>query len=306
MSIIIHAISYEHVDELAALIVRLNREKQHHVGFCGDQAGEIASTLREDFSDLDLESSFVIACENERIVGALGFDVDLERGVAEVWGPFIDQDSKWNEIANQLWETGMNQLGGKAPTFYCFYNEENKRALQFTVAVQAEFLHTHLVLKCSRIAFSYAPVQTTLQEITPEYVEAFIGLHDASFPNTYYNGQEIISRLQDDHRIIIAVDQNESLLGYVYVEADPEAQEGNIEFIAVSPQAQGQGLGTSLMQEALRFLLIEKEIDEISLCVQEENDKAISLYQKAGFQQEHRLLLFKATWQGESQMARLR
>lgn len=295
MSITIHAVSYEHVEELAALITRLNREKQHHVGFCGDQEGEIASRFREGFSDLDLESSFVFACENERIVGALGFDVDLERGVAEVWGPFINKDSKWDEIAHQLWGAGMNQLGGKVPTFYYFYNEENKRALQFAAAVQAEFLHTHLVLKCSRFAFNYAPTQT-MQEITPEYVDTFIALHDASFPSTYYNGQEIISRLQDDHRIFIVVDRNnESLLGYVYVEANPEAQEGNIEFIAVSPQAQGQGLGTSLMQEALRFLLIEKEIDEISLCVQEENGKAISLYQKAGFQQEHRLLLYKAT-----------
>ncbi|EPY07356.1 GCN5-like N-acetyltransferase [Paenibacillus alvei TS-15] len=292
MSIIIHTISYERVKELAAFIARLNREKQHHVGFCGDQEDEITATLSEEFSDLELHTSFVVAYEHERIFGALGFDIDLERGVAEVWGPFIDEDSKWDEIAHQLWEAGMKQLGGKVPIFYCFYNEENKRALQFATDVQAEFLHKHLVLKCSRSAFSYAPAHT-LREITPEYVNAFITLHDATFPNTYYSGEEIISRLQDDHRIFVAVDHQQRLLGYVYVEADCDTQEGNIEFIAVSPQAQGQGLGTSLMQEALRFLLIEKAIDEISLCVQEENEKAISLYKKAGFQQKHRLLFYK-------------
>lgn len=294
MSIVIHAISYERIKELAAFIARLNREKQHHVGFCGDQEGEIAGTLSEEFSDLELDTSFVVASENERIIGALGFDVDLERGVAEVWGPFIDKDSKWDEIAHQLWEAGMKQPGGKVSTFYCFYNEENKRALQFAADVQAEFLHKHMVLKCSRSAFSYAPAHT-LQEITQDYVNAFIGLHDASFPNTYYSGEEIISRLQDDQRIFIAVDHQQSLLGYVYVEADRDAQEGNIEFIAVSPHAQGQGLGTSLIQEALRFLLLDRKIDEISLCVEEENGKAISLYQKAGFQQKHRLLFYKIT-----------
>lgn len=294
MSIIIHAISYERVKELAAFIARLNREKQHHVGFCGDQEDEITATLSEEFSDLELDTSFVVAYEHERIIGALGFDVDLERGVAEIWGPFIDEEARWNDIAHELWRAGVNQLGGKASTLYCFYNEENEQALRFMADLEAEFLHKHLVLKCSRSSFAYAPVHS-LHEITPEYDEAFMALHDASFPNTYYSGEDIMNRLQDDHRIFIAVDHQQSLLGYVYVEADCDAQEGNIEFIAVSPQAQGQGLGTSLMQEALRFLLLDRKIDEISLCVQEENGKAISLYQKAGFQQKHRLLLYKIT-----------
>lgn len=295
MSIIIHAISYERIKELAAFIARLNREKQHHVGFCGDQEGEIAGTLSEEFSDLELDTSFVVAYEHERIIGVLGFDVDLERGVAEVWGPFIDEESRWNDIANELWRAGMNQLDDKVTTLHSFYNEENKRALQFMDGMPSAYLHSHLVLVCTRSSFAYAPDHHTLQEITPDYVNAFIALHEASFPNTYYSGQEIMSRLQDDHRIFIAMDSSQSLLGYVYVEADCEAQEGNIEFIAVSPHAQGQGLGTSLIQEALRFLLLDRKIDEITLCVQEDNRKAISLYQKAGFQQKHRLLFYKIT-----------
>lgn len=295
MSIIIHTISYERIKELAAFIARLNQEKQHHVGFCGDQEDEIAGTLSEEFSDLELDTSFVVAYEHERIIGALGFDVDLERGVAEVWGPFIDEGARWNDLAHELWRAGINQLGDKVTTLHSFYNEENKQALQFMDGISSStYLHAHLVLVCTRSAFAYARAHT-LQEITPDYVNAFIALHDASFPNTYYSGQEIMSRLQDDHRIFIAVDHQQSLLGYVYVEADCDAQEGNIEFIAVSPHAQGQGLGTSLIQEALRFLLLDRKIDEISLCVEEENGEAISLYQKAGFQQKHRLLFYKIT-----------
>lgn len=294
MSIIIHTISYERIKELAAFIARLNQEKQHHVGFCGEQEVEIEGTLIEEFSDLELGTSFVVAYEHERIIGALGFDVDLERGVAEVWGPFIEEESRWNDLAHELWRAGTNQLGDKVTTLHGFYNEENKQALQFMDGIPSTYLHTHLVLVCTRSSFAYEPAHT-LQEFTPDYVNAFIALHDASFPNTYYSGQEIISRLGVDHRIFIAVDHEQSLLGYVYVEADCDAQEGNIEFIAVSPHAQGQGLGTSLIQEAMRFLLLDRKIDEISLCVEDENGKAISLYQKAGFQQKHRLLFYKIT-----------
>ncbi|MGV3465591.1 MAG: GNAT family N-acetyltransferase, partial [Heyndrickxia sp.] len=79
---------------------------------------------------------------------------------------------------------------------------------------------------------------------------------------------------------------------YIYVEANPEFGEANIEFFAVKEEFRGKGLGRRLLNIALQWLFSYENIHEVTLCVNSVNEKAIRLYQKAGFEHVHDLCFF--------------
>lgn len=116
-------------------------------------------------------------------------------------------------------------------------------------------------------------------------------LHDKTFPNTYYDGEEIISRL-NNHRKVFVCKEAKELTGYIYVEAEPEFDEGSIEFFAVNESQRGKGIGCYLLTMALRWLFSFNSIDSVSLCVNSKNEKAINLYKMAGFKEKHQLSYF--------------
>ncbi|MDF2066957.1 GNAT family N-acetyltransferase [Bacillus sp. Cr_A10] len=80
---------------------------------------------------------------------------------------------------------------------------------------------------------------------------------------------------------------------YVYVEADPKHGEGLIEYVSVNPEFQKQGVGTKLVRVALNHLIFKDSLNEITLCVGAENQKAVHLYKAYGFQVKHELTYFK-------------
>lgn len=270
------------VSALAAFIAKLNTDKQHHVGYCGEKASEIADTLTTNF-DYDLDRSFTVAYEDGKMIGALGFDVDAEEAGAEIWGPFINRQEDWLQIAEGLWDASMSKLDGSVRTFYGFYHEENQNAHQWIKNLNAEQKGTHAILKAERSSFIYKP-NHRLQEITADYYADFISLHDAVFPDTYYNGKAVIRRLGDEHKLFIIIEAKR-MLGYVYVEGSSKFKEGNVEYIAVSQDARKKGIGTELLHGALHYFFHKLHIDETSICVHIDNEKAIKLYRKAGFRE---------------------
>lgn len=71
--------------DLADFLEEMNKEECSHIGYCGENNKEIYDTLINDFSDIEVNQSIVVAYFGDRIVGALGFDIDEENKSAEVW-----------------------------------------------------------------------------------------------------------------------------------------------------------------------------------------------------------------------------
>jgi ribosomal protein S18 acetylase RimI-like enzyme len=65
---------------------------------------------------------------------------------------------------------------------------------------------------------------------------------------------------------------------------------GEIESLAVAPEARGEGVGTALL-DAARELFREQGIEFWSVAVVEANEGAIKLYERAGFGRYYRHLL---------------
>jgi ribosomal protein S18 acetylase RimI-like enzyme len=91
----------------------------------------------------------------------------------------------------------------------------------------------------------------------------------------------------------IAGFQGEQPIGFgIYLEvrsgtADPQEREGVIQFLGVHPDYRGQGYGSAFLEYMIDGLLAEG-ITKIFLAVAAENESAIQLYKKIGFQETER------------------
>lgn len=278
----------EDINKISNFIAKLNRKEESHIAYCGDDSEEIENSLKEDITDIQFDKSFVIATEENEIVGVLGFDADMERNNAEIWGPFIEK-GKWS-IATDMWDKMLQLIPKGIVTTSMFVNNKNYNCLGLADILGFSKNSEEIILEFKKSDLNNLD-EVCLIELAVEDFEAMKELHDKTFPNTYYSGEEIISRL-NNHRKVFVCKEAKELTGYIYVEAEPEFGEGNIEFFAVNESQRGKGIGCYLLTMALRWLFSFNSIDSISLCVNSKNEKAINLYKRAGFKEKHQLSYF--------------
>ncbi len=278
----------EDIKKISNFIAKLNSKEENHIAYCGDDSEEIENSLREDITDIQFDKSFMIATEENEIIGVLGFDADMERNNAEIWGPFIEE-GKW-DIVTDMWNKMLQLIPKKIVMISMFINNKNYNCLKLANTFDFSKISEESILEFERSDLDNLD-DISLIELDIEDYKAMKELHYKTFPNTYYSGEEIVSRL-NNHRKVFVCKEAKELAGYIYVEAEPEFGEGNIEFFAVSELQRGKGIGGKLLTMALKWLFSFNSIDYINLCVNSKNEKAISLYKKVGFEQKHQLSYF--------------
>ncbi|MCF6137688.1 GNAT family N-acetyltransferase [Pseudalkalibacillus berkeleyi] len=277
------------IDPVSMLISELNNNEESHIGYCGKDMHEIANSFIKEITDIKYTDSFVVAYEKGELVGVLGFDAYFENNSVEIWGPFM-KENKWDDVF-RLWDEMLILLPSDIDTIGMFPNKNNLRLQRFAKELGFTQQSEQTILTFSRddrTKLRDAPIV----DLTEEYFSEMKQLHDQVFPNTYYNGQQIIDRLNKDRKVFIIKDSIH-ISGYIYIEAEPEFGEASIEFIAVKESEQGKGLGTKLISVALKWLFTYEEMTSITLCVNSNNKNAICLYKKVGFKQLHDLVFFQ-------------
>ncbi|MEC1176957.1 N-acetyltransferase [Metasolibacillus meyeri] len=268
--------------QLAQFLALLNNEPAHHIGYCGEDVEEIEQTLREDFT----ESAFAIAYDNERIVAAIGLDIDGTS--AEVWGPFMQCREQVPLLVN-MWSQ-LLEKHSTIHTFQFFINEENKVATEFIKAIGAQQTGWHSVLRWQQ---QEQPEMIPFTLYEPKFYEMFAVLHNEAFPNTYYDAKTIVQRLNDTHELLLLINEEGQLQGYAYIEVDVLHQWAAIEYIAIAPAFRRQGLGTKLLAIALTRISATHQIQEVQLTVSTANEGALHLYRAAGFIVKHELVSYQ-------------
>ena len=270
--------------ELAQFLAEMNRHKHSHIGYCGEDAFEIERTLAEDFIDEEGNATFfAVKTKTGELTAAIGLDIDEDS--AEVWGPF--NQSATAEEQEHLWKACI-QAYPEIRKLTFFINEENRHQQHFVQQLGAQKTGEHLTLLMSKDRLQ--PVEAQVgKRFEPEDEKAFQGLHDATFPHTYYDAQTIISRLNDERILHVIKTEADGLIGYAYFEVDVEMKEATLEYIAISPAARNRGLGTILLKEVLAEIFAFPGIEDIQLCVDNANEQANHVYLKAGFERKDTL-----------------
>ncbi|MGE7021759.1 GNAT family N-acetyltransferase [Solibacillus cecembensis] len=273
------------INEIAKFVTKLNQQKSTHIGYAGTEFDEIVATLEEDFVLENGRLAFVLLKnEIEEIVGAIGLDID--ENSAEVWGPFEDSISE-KELTT-LWQTTLDQFP-HVETAHFFVNLENTTQQKFIERLHVKKTGEYLTLTVSKGDFE--PLNS--QRLFPFQAgdeKDFESLHNELFPNTYYDAKTIVSRINEDNKLLLFKNEQQALQGYAYFEVATVFGEASLEYIAVSPKHQNQGLGTLLLKEVLQEIFKHDTIAEIRLCVENDNDRANHVYMKAGFKMDNILL----------------
>ncbi len=274
--------------ELSLFLADMNRKKESHIGYCGEQPDEILQTLQEDFVDENEDVPFFIARDHtDAIVAAIGLDIDAS--YAEVWGPFNQTASM--DIQAALWNA-LTKANPSVDTYSFFINQENVRQQVFVEKLGAKKKGEHLKLLINKHDFD----QVQVIKSTPfeqEDFNAFEPLHNETFPNTYYDAQTIVERLSDENILKVLKNELSELQGYAYFEVDPDMAEASLEYIGISKAFQNKCLGTMLLKEAVSKMFTFPNIKEIALVVENINSPANHMYVKAGFKQEDILINYE-------------
>ncbi len=118
----------EDIKKIASFIAKINSKEESHIGYCGTNSQEIASSLMEDITDIPLNESFIIGIEDGTIIGILGFDTDLESNNAEIWGSFL-KEGKWDTLA-EMWSRMIEILPKEIDLISMFINKKNENCLR--------------------------------------------------------------------------------------------------------------------------------------------------------------------------------
>ncbi len=268
--------------EIASFIANENCNTSKHCGYCGEEEQEILQSLNEDLSDVPFQESFALAYENDRLVGVIGFDADLENGNAEIWGPFI-RHSEHLQMTQQLWDFLLQLLPHTIKMVHFFISTENTNLRELLINndfVEQESKHT--ILRVNKESQITTTSVKNIKELPENDIDDFKNLHDSHFPSTYYNSQQIMERINEFHKVFVYKTEDK-VVGYIYVEIQPQFGEGSIEFFAVDEKHRGKGIGVQLLMYAVTWMLSNPHMKHIDLCVNNENELAIHLYEKVGF-----------------------
>lgn len=118
-------------------------------------------------------------------------------------------------------------------------------------------------------------------------IEAVAALETELFPHDAWSAEQVWGELAHvpDSRWYAVEEDDAGIAGYVGLMAVPP--EADVQTVAVAPRAQGTGLGRRLLDA----LLVEAErrgCTQVFLEVHDDNEPALRLYERAGFEQQGR------------------
>lgn len=103
--------------------------------------------MEEDFTDVTARNAFVVAIEENKVVGVCGFDADFEQKNAEIWGPFVDHDDAF-QVSNSLWIALMKKIPNVIQTVSLFPDNHNRMVLDFGAAMEFTSVSEQAILTC--------------------------------------------------------------------------------------------------------------------------------------------------------------
>jgi len=282
---------------LAALIAGQNRNPETQC--IHSETGESEQAVYEEIASLhgNGELCFVLAHDADRLVGALGSELDEEMGRGWLRGPFVLANGQaWENTAAALLDALLACLSPSIRRLDSFLNAANERGNAFYQArgfSRVTLVHVYSV-PAPAAAGPPVPGVLALQAGAP-LAPSFAALHDATFPETWITGQGLLARLGSDYHAFVHA-RDGQVVGYLVASLEVGSGEGIVDFIGVSPDARRQGIGRGLLQSAQRWFFQEKGVARVNLVVSDDKVDARTLYESVGFARRYTGVHTRKDW----------
>lgn len=119
-------LDHSNLVQASEFIAGMNSLRQCHIGYLGTSQNDILHSLEEMNSDAE-SAAFIVWKDGGAIAGFLGVDADLNKGTAELWGPFVQEF----EFMRLLWEKALHYFEGNLHSYFLFADTANHTAAEF-------------------------------------------------------------------------------------------------------------------------------------------------------------------------------
>lgn len=247
----------------------------------GPDAAAYADELRGLPQD---EAVFWVVRDDAGVAAAIGAEFDL--GLSRAWlrGPLARADASGAEAAGALLDHLVRTLPPTLTQLDAFIEERAadlialyaSRGFDTRNGGHHEFTaHPPYVPAAVPAGVALRPADATARDI--------IGtLHDATFTRAYVTADQLFAADDAARRTRIAWLAG-APVGYVHGHFDRPWQEGYVDFLAVLPDARGQGVGRALLTDFLAWSAQAHAARAVTLTVSADRAAALGLYAACGF-----------------------
>ncbi|GAA3866422.1 GNAT family N-acetyltransferase [Saccharothrix violaceirubra] len=297
-------------DDLAGLpdlLVRLQADPAHHIGYLGETLADVAGPLTPDWP-----ARTVVATDDSGRVCAL-LTVETSGTRAFVHGPFVDVPVNhpagsriWDQTADALYALAEPLFDGIADR-EVFGHTRHRNLEQFAVRhgfASGRACGIHVLdgdaLRDLMLREAGCPRTGPAREMrvlpTDRAVhEAVAVLHERCFPSSYLTGAKLVED-SGERTVVVAMD-GDVVLGYAAGKAEPG--EYYIDFLAVEPGVRGQGVGAALATE-LVWKLAERHgaRPQAAASILVGNTSSQRMFDRLGFRLHLELIAYRSTAAG--------
>lgn len=267
-------------EKLVLFATRLNGEGIHHIGFFGEAEADVRASLAECL--IPPAEGFMMAYDQDQLVGVFGVDADTEVNHAWLFGPLVEH-ADWHAIADRLYSAVLPLIPAYIRDRDLFCDVQNVHIEEFAARHGFPLHSENAVL--ALIPGKYTPSAKRMSYIISyeeRFFEQFEELHRELFPNTYFTSRQMVEKIDENHRLFFAV-EGDQLLGYLFCKIEPESESGYIDFIGTDSSARRRGIGADLLTSGVEGMLSAQTTKKINLTVNANNTAARNLYEKIGF-----------------------
>ena len=270
----------DRVDELIHFVARINSDGLHHIGFFGEGEADVRSSLAECL--IAPSEGFMLAYDDDQLVGIFGVDADAEVNKAWLYGPLVEH-ADWHTVADQLYASVLPLIPANIRDRILFCDVRNIHMEEFAARHGFPLQSENAILMLRREHYKPSVmIKSQVSEYQESFFEQFDELHKGLFPNGSYNADQMANKINETHHVFIAI-EDERLLGYIYCKIDPQAESGYVDFIGMDESARGRGIGADLLAAGVDWMLSAPTTRKINLTVNADNIVARNLYEKFGF-----------------------